>query len=136
MLTTVLSASLPQQVVVNQSPALSPWSLSELWNCTGLLNQVVCELDLQYGDHISANPSSAENIHWLVPRSASPFLIGRAKITSNVIGSISPILDETPACQKRFILTGIGGQGKSEICLNVVNQVRSLCVTRILVLFR
>jgi nucleoside-triphosphatase THEP1 len=31
--------------------------------------------------------------------------------------------------QKRFVLTGMGGQGKSEICLRVVNEVRESYVT-------
>ncbi|KAI2626845.1 TPR-like protein [Xylaria nigripes] len=63
-----------------------------------------------------------KNVHWLVPRSANPMLIGRQGIVSRI--KTAMISSNPGNAQKRFILTGMGGQGKSEVCLKVADELR------------
>lgn len=47
-----------------------------------------------------------------------------------ILGRIKSAITTTEdvSMQKRFVITGMGGQGKSEICLKVADQVREACV--------
>ncbi|KAJ0108751.1 hypothetical protein J7T55_011242 [Diaporthe amygdali] len=62
------------------------------------------------------------NKHWLVHRSTNPHFTGRHNIIDKIVRAISP--EPTTDQQRRFVVTGMGGQGKSEICLHVANEVR------------
>ncbi|KAK5991124.1 Nephrocystin-3-like protein [Cladobotryum mycophilum] len=66
-----------------------------------------------------------KNTHWLVSRSANPFFTGRDGIVGQIIKALTGPATLSIS-QRRFVLTGMGGQGKSEICLNVVSQVRNM----------
>jgi len=72
----------------------------------------------------------AANVHWLVPRSVNPLFVGRKTIIQAIVEAISP--DKAGVGdQKRFVLTGMGGQGKSEVCLRVANEVRDRYVSSV-----
>ncbi|KAI1397445.1 TPR-like protein [Hypoxylon fuscum] len=62
-----------------------------------------------------------KNVHWLVSRPVNPIFTGRRKVIEKIK---SAVISFTPGAQKRFILTGMGGQGKSEVCLKVSNELR------------
>lgn len=62
------------------------------------------------------------NKHWLVNRPTNPHFIGRGELIDRVVKGINSEDESTE--QRRVVLTGMGGQGKSEICLHVANEVR------------
>ncbi|RYP60832.1 hypothetical protein DL770_009910 [Monosporascus sp. CRB-9-2] len=63
----------------------------------------------------------SNNVHWLVPRSVNPMFTGRRDVVEKIKKAIIP---STYHGQKRFVLTGLGGQGKSEVCLKVADELR------------
>lgn len=63
------------------------------------------------------------NKHWIVKRVTNPHFTGRLKIVDKIIKMIAL---ETFNDQRVFVLTGIGGQGKSEVSLHVANEVREM----------
>jgi hypothetical protein len=65
------------------------------------------------------------NVHWLVPRGANAFFTGRRKILEKLEQQLLPSCNQYPSArQKRFILHGLGGAGKSEICLKFLEENR------------
>ncbi|RYP25497.1 hypothetical protein DL767_008360 [Monosporascus sp. MG133] len=63
----------------------------------------------------------SNNVHWLVPRSVNPMFTGRRDVVERIKKAIIP---STYDDQKRFVITGLGGQGKSEVCLKVADELR------------
>ena len=65
-------------------------------------------------------------MHWTVTRVTNPYFTGRADIVTEIIDVVQNALqDDTGVEQCRIVVTGMGGQGKSEICLHVADRVRS-----------
>ena len=63
------------------------------------------------------------NVHFKVPRTVNSLFTGRAEL----LVQIQTVLhsDTTSITkQKRFVITGLGGQGKSEICLQVASLIK------------
>ncbi|EON65752.1 hypothetical protein W97_04991 [Coniosporium apollinis CBS 100218] len=75
----------------------------------------------------AANAGHAEpagNVHWMVPRAVNNLFTGRAELLDQIQDAL---LGDKTSCagkQRRFVITGLGGQGKSEICLKVANVMR------------
>ena len=63
-----------------------------------------------------------ENVLWLVPRIVNNLFTGRTETITKIMTSISN--SRHMRQQHRFIITGMGGQGKSEICLQIANKIR------------
>ncbi|OQV11207.1 hypothetical protein CLAIMM_15076 [Cladophialophora immunda] len=76
----------------------------------------------------SRGPSSErENGHWAVTRSPNPLFTGREDILGRLEATIrASVRVSPPTTQCRIVISGIGGQGKSEICLQLAQRVRSL----------
>jgi putative protein kinase ArgK-like GTPase of G3E family len=69
----------------------------------------------------------ARNEHWIVPRPANSLFTGRSELIARILNAIrNDDLDTTK--QKRLVITGIGGIGKSEVCLRIANDMRQECV--------
>ncbi|MCJ1347810.1 hypothetical protein MMC31_006039 [Peltigera leucophlebia] len=66
------------------------------------------------------------NIIWLVPRIVNNLFTGRAETLTKIMNAVSS--SRCTQQQRRYIITGMGGQGKSEICLQIANTVRQKCV--------
>ncbi|KAI1211995.1 TPR-like protein [Annulohypoxylon truncatum] len=82
--------------------------------CRLVLGTIVKEVD-------RALEIEPRNVHWLVPRSVNSMFTGRR----NLITKIKKVLvSPAPRAQRRFVLTGMGGQGKSEVCLKVADELR------------
>lgn len=62
------------------------------------------------------------NVFWLIPRIVNDLFTGRTGILNNIVNAISS--SRRTQQQHRYIITGMGGQGKSEICLQIANKVR------------
>jgi hypothetical protein len=64
------------------------------------------------------------NVHWMVPRAINSLFTGRSDLLSRIQRALQSELISTAQCQRRFVITGLGGQGKSEICLQVVSLMK------------
>ncbi|KAI1482378.1 TPR-like protein [Daldinia eschscholtzii] len=83
-------------------------------NCKLVLGTIVRQIGL-------ALDIEPRNKHWTVPRSASPIFTGRRDIIQKIKSALT---SSRPNTQKRFVITGIGGMGKSEVCLRVADELR------------
>jgi hypothetical protein len=63
---------------------------------------------------------STGNVHWKVPRMINTLFTGRAKLLESIESAVLKDILEL----KILVITGMGGLGKSEICLGVVNDMR------------
>lgn len=75
-------------------------------------------------DH--AKPSG--NVHWMIPRTVNSLFTGRAELLDRIRDAVNGNVNYNAREQKRFIISGLGGQGKSEVCLMVANLMREECV--------
>jgi len=63
-------------------------------------------------------------VHWMVPRAVNSLFTGRSDLLSRIQKALEiKSIYATPK-QKRFVITGLGGQGKSEICLQVATLMK------------
>ena len=69
---------------------------------------------------------SLGNVHWMVPRNTNTLFIGRNDILKKLNGSLGPQSNSLQMSehQKRFVIVGDGGIGKSEVCLKFANDHR------------
>ena len=65
---------------------------------------------------------SVGNVHFTVPRMLNTLFTGRVEIVKRIKNALSP--HDSVEGQKRFIITGPGGMGKSEICIKVADVLR------------
>jgi hypothetical protein len=72
------------------------------------------------------NEGENVNVHWTVNRAVNTLFTGRDDILADLLEVIQGALnDNSPRQQCRIVITGMGGQGKSEICLQLAERVRS-----------
>ncbi|KFY02433.1 hypothetical protein O988_02162 [Pseudogymnoascus sp. VKM F-3808] len=74
--------------------------------------------------HQSKKSEAAGNKHWLVPRSVNRLFTGRSEIIDRIKGAIRDDSTQHADKQKVFVITGLGGMGKTEICLQLANTLR------------
>ncbi|TKA72754.1 hypothetical protein B0A49_04593 [Cryomyces minteri] len=68
---------------------------------------------------------ATSNVHWLMPRNVNTFFTGRKDLREELKQKLLPTSVQCPeAMQRRFILIGIGGAGKSEVCLKFAEDNR------------
>jgi hypothetical protein len=68
-------------------------------------------------------------VHWTVARSPNALFTGREDILLDLEASARSVLNgDTLSKQSRSLIFGLGGQGKSEICLQLTHRVRPLFV--------
>ena len=60
----------------------------------------------------------------MVPRSINNLFTGRSELLLRIQTAIRCDQTVSLANQKRFVITGLGGQGKSEVCLQVASLIR------------
>lgn len=61
----------------------------------------------------------------MVPRSANALFTGRQTLLQELEDTIRDSIDcpwDAPQC--RIVISGIGGQGKSEVCLQLARRLR------------
>ncbi|KAH5995412.1 hypothetical protein HBI84_132660 [Parastagonospora nodorum] len=64
------------------------------------------------------------NVHWLVPKVGSTLFTGRTDLVHRIQSAIYVDGGIRSTKQRRFVITGMGGQGKSEICIQVAGMMR------------
>lgn len=76
-----------------------------------------------------ASTVNGRNVHWSINRSKNPYFTGRLDLIDRISKTVcDALVDVSPNDQCRIVITGMGGQGKSELCLQVAHRVRSLWV--------
>jgi ATP-dependent Clp protease ATP-binding subunit ClpA len=75
-------------------------------------------------DYLSSESQAVGNKHWLVPRRVNKLFTGRSEIIDRIKGAIQDDSVQHAEKQKVFVITGLGGMGKTEICLQVANTLR------------
>ncbi|RDW57476.1 hypothetical protein BP6252_13736 [Coleophoma cylindrospora] len=66
------------------------------------------------------------NEYWLVPRGVSSFFTGRSEVLQRLRTSLCPSLTSmNESRQRRFVIIGVGGAGKSEVCLRFAKENRN-----------
>lgn len=60
----------------------------------------------------------------MVPRGVNKLFTGRSEIIDRIKGAIQDDSARNAEKQKVFVITGLGGMGKTEICLQVANMLR------------
>lgn len=63
-------------------------------------------------------------MHWMVPRAVNGLFTGRAELLRQVQDAFHGDRISGAEEQNRFVITGLGGQGKSEVCLKVASLMR------------
>ncbi|KAH7374180.1 hypothetical protein BKA64DRAFT_714983 [Cadophora sp. MPI-SDFR-AT-0126] len=64
------------------------------------------------------------NVHWMIPRAINSLFTGRSDLLSRIQTALEIDSISLPQRQRRFIITGLGGQGKSEICLQIASLMK------------
>jgi hypothetical protein len=64
------------------------------------------------------------NVHWVVSKSANGLFTGRSELITRIQGAFHPEKDDITTEQKRLVITGMGGLGKSEVCIRAANLMR------------
>ena len=74
----------------------------------------------------SERKQSPRNItRWLVPRNSTSIFTGRSEILERMSMLLCPLSSRHSLTQKRFVISGIGGTGKSEIALRFAEDNRA-----------
>jgi tetratricopeptide (TPR) repeat protein len=70
-------------------------------------------------------PQSSCNVHWTVSRPASTLFLGRDDVLVELETIVRDRVHHSPQNDRSFIvISGMGGQGKSEICLQLATRIR------------
>ncbi|KAL8650448.1 MAG: hypothetical protein Q9226_005138 [Calogaya cf. arnoldii] len=71
--------------------------------------------------------SKTAHVHWTVYRSRNPLFTGRDDILRDLEAAIrDAVKDSSDPDQRTIAISGMGGQGKSEICLQLAYRVRQI----------
>ena len=63
----------------------------------------------------------SQNVNWKVPRRPNTLFTGGTE----VLRLIKNAIQDGPQQDGVFVITGLGGLGKSEVCLKIANEMRS-----------
>ena len=63
-------------------------------------------------------------MHWMVSHAVNDLFTGRAELLHRIQDALHSDRTSCAERQKRFVITGLGGQGKSEVCLKVASLMR------------
>ncbi|KAI4161334.1 MAG: hypothetical protein LQ342_005001 [Letrouitia transgressa] len=78
-----------------------------------------------YGNSLPSSPSSFSNKYFEVPRNASSVFTGREEIYGQLQARCLPSSTlNLRGQQKRYVVYGLGGSGKTQICLKFVEEYR------------
>lgn len=69
------------------------------------------------------------NMHWSVPRAVNSLFTGRAQLLQRIQTALKDDGAGSPR-RKQLVITGLGGIGKSEVCLQIANTLRQECAVR------
>ena len=76
-----------------------------------------CNTHVTYTDRKTVDP-------WLVPRATNSLYTGRKELSELLAQKFSFDLATPPKQQRTFVIVGLGGTGKSEVCLKFAEDHR------------
>ncbi|KAJ4857261.1 tetratricopeptide repeat domain-containing protein [Trichoderma breve] len=94
-------------------------------SCESVMEMIVSDLERALELQRAMEPGPAVNVHWTVKQRPSALFTGRDEIVQTIVDAIDPRVNDSKTLDKMFVITGMGGQGKSEVCLNVASQLRN-----------
>lgn len=75
--------------------------------------------------NLGANGASFYNKHYCIPHNLSAIFTGRNEIIQEMFeGILATNVGKTLSKQKRFVLYGLGGSGKTQACLKFAQDYR------------
>jgi hypothetical protein len=80
--------------------------------------------EIDYKQQGLAGMKTFENVHWLVYQTANSLFTGRSELVDRIQHAFRLRGSTGTAVQTRLVITGMGGQGKSEVCVQVANLMR------------
>jgi len=60
----------------------------------------------------------------MIPRAVNSLFTGRTQLLDRIQESFCSVRGSSFETQRRFVITGLGGQGKSEVCLKAATLMR------------
>lgn len=113
--------------MVSRGPSIA--TERHLRNGTDWPQVTLCLRSIRWTNYLSldttSNPDEVTgNVHWGVFRTVNTLFTGRTELLERLKEALLCDRASHTEEQKRFIITGLGGQGKSEICLKIANQMR------------
>lgn len=60
----------------------------------------------------------------MVPRTVNTLFTGRTELLKRIQMALDGKSTSSPTTQRIFVITGLGGLGKSEVSLNIANLMR------------
>jgi Patatin-like phospholipase len=66
----------------------------------------------------------AGNVHYFVPRTVNSLFTGRTKILHEIKQCLTSRENDQVGLHRIFVVTGMGGLGKSEICIKLAHEMR------------
>ncbi|KAM0255815.1 hypothetical protein ACHAQJ_005402 [Trichoderma viride] len=97
---------------------------STVESCEPVIELIVSQFETALELQRAMEPGP-ENVYWMVTKYPNELFTGRDEIVQRILDAVGPATGDSEILQKRFVITGIGGQGKSEICLNVAGKLRN-----------
>lgn len=77
----------------------------------------------EYTMHCLTQQHKTRNVHWMVPRPVNSLFTGRSELIERIQNALRNN-DPGTTKKKQLVITGIGGIGKSEVCLKVADLMR------------
>jgi hypothetical protein len=74
--------------------------------------------------HPPRGKAQTGNVHWVVSRTENKLFTGRADLIQRMQNAFHITEDDGSTYQTRLVITGLGGQGKSEVCIKFARLVR------------
>jgi hypothetical protein len=83
----------------------------------GKLITIMLEADQNLSMSVLICNTENRNVYWVNLRKVSPFFTGRKKLLKEMEAKLCAFGSSQDPLQNCFVVTGIGGEGKSEVCL-------------------
>jgi hypothetical protein len=81
-------------------------------------------VDIKTNQIVLGQPESAGNVHWTVPRAVNTLFTGRTELLDRIQKASRGNSTSNAKTQRRFVITGLGGLGKSEVSLHAAGLMR------------
>lgn len=86
------------------------------------LSPIMSTTDWQLEYEVASYP-----VHWTITRPTNSLFTGREEILSELEGIVrNDMKISSRQDPRRIVISGMGGQGKSEICLQLAHRIRQL----------
>jgi hypothetical protein len=72
----------------------------------------------------NVGPKTGGNVHWVVSKCANSLFTGRSELITRIQDAFHPDREIIKTEQKRLVIIGMGGLGKSEVCIRAANLLR------------